>query len=220
MIRHLTAADARRVAWKNGRGFTDELALWPEGAAFERGDYDWRIARAAVDEPGPFSAFPGFDRVLVVTSGAGLRLQHGRSAPRVRVLPLSPQRFSGDWSTSATLIDGPVTDLNILVRRGLVHAVVTLLRPGARSLHVLELPGPGHTFVHVISGAIDARVTGSGGSLLLAAGESLWVGGAPAARDGEAPVHDEPTVPQLELGGSRASGVALLVRLLADDSSG
>src|SRR5258708_2763617 len=59
-IRQLTPADARRVPWKNGRGVTDELALWPPGASFERGDFDWRIACAGVDAAGPFSAFPGF----------------------------------------------------------------------------------------------------------------------------------------------------------------
>src|SRR5687767_10413887 len=36
---HLHPADARLVPWKNGRGVTRELALWPEGASLERGDF-------------------------------------------------------------------------------------------------------------------------------------------------------------------------------------
>ncbi|MBM3986021.1 MAG: hypothetical protein FJ296_10095, partial [Planctomycetes bacterium] len=76
-LRVLRAADARRVPWRNGRGVTEELALAPPGASFERGDFDWRVARATVAQAGPFSAFPGFERVLVVVQGAGLRLEHG-----------------------------------------------------------------------------------------------------------------------------------------------
>ena len=74
---HLTAADVRRVPWKNGRGVTEELLVLPDSATFARGDFDVRISKATVSEPGPFSSFPGFDRVLVVTAGAGLRLAHG-----------------------------------------------------------------------------------------------------------------------------------------------
>ncbi len=214
-IRHLKPADARRVPWKNGRGFTEELALWPPGAGFERGDFDWRIARAVVDEAGPFSAFPGFDRVLVVAAGAGLRLEHGGRAPRARVTQLQPYRFSGDWPTSAALLDGPVEDVNVLTRRGSADADVTLLRPGPRSLHVRELAGSGHFFVHVLAGAIEARVTVMAptsrerrtGAHRLAARESLWIGGIAEAQSGIAPL-------QLELGGS-SEGVVLLASLTA-----
>jgi len=214
MIRHLTAADARRVAWKNGRGVTEELALWPAGAALQRGDFDWRISCAAVDEAGPFSGFPGFDRVLVVTSGAGLRLQHGTRTPIVRVRPLVPHRFSGDWPTTATLLGGPVNDFNVLTRRGIVQAELTVLRPGPRSLHVRELPDSGHTYMHVLCGAVVVRLTGTvpeawagdAGQRTLAARESLWIG--PAQCVGAVP----PPL-QLEVGGSKDEGVVLLVRL-------
>ncbi len=76
-----TPADSRRVPWRNGRGVTEEIAIWPGGASFENGDFDGRISKAGVTEPGPFSEFLGFDRVLVVTSGAGLT---SRTATRRR----------------------------------------------------------------------------------------------------------------------------------------
>jgi environmental stress-induced protein Ves len=100
-LRHLTAADVRRVPWKNGRGVTEELALWPPGASFERGDFDWRVARAGVDAAGPFSEFPGFDRLLVVTEGEGLLLRHGVAAA-VRVARLAPHRPSCSQVRSPT----------------------------------------------------------------------------------------------------------------------
>lgn len=94
---HLRPGDARRVPWKNGRGVTEELAVWPPEASFERGDFDARISLSSVQEPGPFSPFPGFDRVLLVTKGGGLRLSHGADAPPADVPPCArtPSRASG-----------------------------------------------------------------------------------------------------------------------------
>jgi environmental stress-induced protein Ves len=174
-FRHLTPSDARRQPWKNGRGVTEELALWPPGATFERGDLDWRIACAAVDEPGPFSAFPGFERVLVITRGAGLRLEHGPAAAPARVLPLQPYRFSGDWTTDASLIDGPVSDFNVLARRGVVRAEVRVLRAESRVLR--ERVGAAHTFAHLIDGDVRLRLDAAPG-IALAPRESVWLRGA------------------------------------------
>lgn len=129
---HLRERDSRRVAWKNGRGVTDELALWPADASFERGDFDWRVARAAIDAAGPFSSFPGFERVLVATAGDGLVLEHGNAAARARVRRLEPYRFSGDWETAAALTSGRVEDLNVLARRGRCAVEVEALRLGRR----------------------------------------------------------------------------------------
>lgn len=169
-LRRLTAADARRVRWKNGRGVTEELALWPPGASFERGDFDWRIARAGVSEAGPFSEFPGFERTLVVVEGEGLLLRHGAASP-VSVRPLQPHVFSGDGITQAELFGGPVTDVNLLARRACVRSRVSVLR--VSSAHEEELLRS-HAFVHVLEGALAARA-GDAEAHQLAARESLWV---------------------------------------------
>jgi uncharacterized protein len=174
-IVHLTAAHARRLPWRNGRGFTDELALGPAGATFERGDFDWRLARATVVDDGPFSAFPGFDRVLVITSGAGLILTHGDFAPRCEVRPWQPCAFSGDWPTEATRLAGPVTDLNLLARRGAVRAEVRLLGPGKHDVH--GAVGSGQLLLHAAAGRTQARLQGETAARELAAGESLLVSG-------------------------------------------
>ena len=193
-LRHLKPQDARRVPWKNGRGVTEELALWPPGASFERGDFDWRIARAGVAEDGSFSEFPGFERVLVVCSGEGLLLRHGLAAP-VRVPRLQSHRFSGDDATTAELLAGAAIDVNVLARRGRVAAEVSVLRAGRLSLPASDAE---HSFVHVIEGDVAARVAGGSEPVTLSPRESLWILGE---------------APPIELQPAGSEHVLLLVRL-------
>ncbi len=195
---HLTAADVRRVPWKNGRGVTDELLVLPEGATFEKGDFDVRISKAVVPMAGPFSSFPGFDRVLVVTDGAGLSLTHGGAASAAVVRPLEPYAFSGDVLTEATLLGGPVSDFNVIVRRGRRRAEVRVVRPGRDA--VRETLGAGEAFVHALVGTLEARVGADAGPVRLAPGESLLVRDA---RRGEA----------IELVGDGAGAVGIFVGL-------
>jgi len=174
-VLQLTRADARVVPWKNGRGTTTELALWPSGAAFERADYDWRLSAARVDEAGPFSPFPGCERILTVTSGAGLLLEHGADAPRARLRRLDPYRFSGDWHTSAALVGGPVVDFNVILRRDRARAEVSALTLGTRrAREALRSP---QVFLHACAGTLVARLTGEEEPFELAPGDSLWARG-------------------------------------------
>lgn len=175
-VLHLAAAQARLVPWKNGRGVTRELALWPSGASLARLDFDWRISCAPVDEPGPFSLVPGFERILVVTQGAGCALVHGADAPRAHLRRLEPYRFRGDWSTAAELPYGPVADFNVMFAPGRVRASVEPVALGAR--RVRESLAPGQAFLHVLAGELAARVTGEEEPCALASGDSLWIRGA------------------------------------------
>ncbi len=190
--------DARIVPWKNGRGTTTELALWPAGASFERGDYDWRLSAAAVVADGPFSSFPGYERILTVTGGAGLVLEHGAHAPRARLRRLEPHRFSGDWETRAALVAGPVTDFNVILRRERVRAEVSALALGARRTR--ELLRTPQAFVHVLAGVYSARVTGEEEPFELARGASLWLRGLSGGEE-------------LELAGRAPAGELLIVAL-------
>jgi environmental stress-induced protein Ves len=197
-VLHLTPADVRRRPWKNGRGATDELALWPLDASFERGTFDWRVSRARIEQPGPFSSFPGFERVLVVTAGAGLVLEHGAHAPRARLRTLEPYRFRGDWPTTAELPAGPVDDFGVLARLGAVEPAVEVLRLGRRrAREVLER---GHALAHLLLGAVTARVTGEDEAFDLESGDSLWMR---ELRGGE----------EIDLQGGAEGSVVLLVRL-------
>ena len=120
--RIVRAADARRTPWKNGGGETVEIAVHPPGAGFDA--FDWRVSTARVAADGPFSAFPGVDRTLTVLTGAGLELTVGEGPPVRLTAASAPFAFPADAPCMGRLVGGPVTDLNVMTRRGRFgHAV-------------------------------------------------------------------------------------------------
>jgi environmental stress-induced protein Ves len=123
--RVLRFADCRVMPWKNGGGATTELLVSPPGA--DLATFDWRVSMADVGADGPFSAFPGIDRTLAIVAGAGLRLAVGDRPPVVCRKDTTPFAFEADVATAATLLDGPVTDLNVMSRRGRVEHGVRVL---------------------------------------------------------------------------------------------
>ncbi|NBS41943.1 hypothetical protein EBS80_04795 [bacterium] len=56
--------------------FTDEIAIYPEGASLAKGDFKWRLSSARIESASSFSMFPMHDRVLVVLKGHGIRMAH------------------------------------------------------------------------------------------------------------------------------------------------
>lgn len=103
------------MPWKNGGGVTREIAVHPPGAAMD--DFAWRISLADVAADGPFSAFPGVDRILTVIEGGGLLLDLAGKVVRLDG-DAPPLAFAGETPVSATLGEGPIRDLNLMVRRG------------------------------------------------------------------------------------------------------
>jgi len=119
----LPASQRAAQPWKNGGGVTREVAAFPPGAGMDA--FDWRVSIADVASDGPFSLFPEIDRTLTILTGDGIALDlDGLTS---RLLPGRPFAFPGDKPASATLLGGPVTDLNVMSRRGrIVHAVTAL----------------------------------------------------------------------------------------------
>ncbi|HWW27823.1 MAG TPA: HutD family protein, partial [Caulobacter sp.] len=78
--------------------------------------FDWRVSLADVAADGPFSAFPGVDRVLTMIAGDGLVLEI--DGQPVRLEPGAPLVFPGEAAVMARLTAGPIRDLNVMVRRG------------------------------------------------------------------------------------------------------
>jgi environmental stress-induced protein Ves len=127
---------SRRAAqpWKNGAGITREIAAFPPGSGLET--FGWRVSIADVDADGPFSIFPGIDRTLIILSGEGIALDVAGRSSRLRPGE-APYSFPGDQPARSALLGGPVTDLNIMSRRGeIAHEVTAISRP--RSLQVEE----------------------------------------------------------------------------------
>lgn len=129
-IQHLRSADYARTPWKNGLGFTDQIAIHPPKADLRRGDFIWRLSSARIERASPFSPFPQHDRVLVILSGAGVRLTHtfeeGADPEVVELGPLEPYEFPGDVPTHCELRDGPVVDLSVFFAKGLDAQVEAL----------------------------------------------------------------------------------------------
>ncbi|MEQ1943105.1 HutD family protein [Mesorhizobium sp. VNQ89] len=115
-MRILRAGQYTRMPWKNGGGETVEIAVHPAGASIE--DFGWRVSMATVASDGPFSLFPGIDRTLSVLEGEGMVLTIGDSAPITLTAASAPLSFPADIPTSAQLVGGPITDLNVMTRRG------------------------------------------------------------------------------------------------------
>jgi environmental stress-induced protein Ves len=195
---HIGPGGARSVPWRNGRGMTVEIAVGPAGTSFEAGDFDWRVSRAGVVDSGPFSCFPGYERVLVVVAGEGLRLDHGADGGSAWLRPFEPHRFSGDWSTWAEPTAGPIDDVGVIARRDRVHVEVEVLRLGSRRARV-ELAASEEGLLHVFGGRLEVRVAGEEEPVGLDPRESLQF---------HAGVGHE-----VELVGRTADAGALLVRL-------
>jgi uncharacterized protein len=100
--------------WRNGGGITREIAAWPPGATL--GDFDWRVSMAEVRDAGPFSRFPGVDRVLTVVRGTLALSIEGRP-PVMLTAEALPFGFAGDDACIGAPVGGPVLDLNVMARR-------------------------------------------------------------------------------------------------------
>ena len=102
------------MPWKNGAGTTVEIAVVPEHAGID--DFEWRVSRASVVADGDFSHFAGIDRSLALLQGSGLRLRQPGAITQVDVKN-NIAIFPGDVAVHATLIDGAISDFNVMSRR-------------------------------------------------------------------------------------------------------
>ena len=104
----------RRMPWRNGRGFTLEIAREPA----KGDDFAWRLSLADIDRDGDFSAYPGYRRALVLVAGSALRLRY-RGNGNCRLDPAKRgTRFEGAWETHCAIPEGRCTDLSLIVRGG------------------------------------------------------------------------------------------------------
>ena len=188
MMKRLGPADYRDMPWKNGGGTTRELWKWPHPSEPSR--FLARLSIASVASSGPFSVFPGIDRILVLLEGEGLALKRA-GAPRV-VLDQRGQSFAfpGEAEFDCELLGGPVRDFNLMVDRTALEGALEVVRLEAGASRRLE--GEGCVLLHGLEGhtlVSDAP---------LAAEETLWWEQAPRS---------------LELRGDAGPSVLVAVRL-------
>lgn len=165
--------------WKNGGGTTREIAADPPGAGFD--SFGWRLSVAEVERDGPFSAFPGIDRTIVLLRGAGMRLRDlGRGDEHALTTAGVPHAFAGEASIEAKLVDGATSDFNVMTRRGRWSATVERWQSRARveaADALLLLAGAG-------SWEVAAHGVLEPGAMLLWRGPIASVTAAPAGTPG------------------------------------
>ncbi len=117
-MRIVRMQDCPGVPWKNGQGTTREILRHPEGSVA----FDWRLSVADVVQSGPFSEFPGYQRVITLLEGDGfvLRFADGREHPLTA--PHVPYPFDGGAALSCMLPGGSSKDLNLMLRRDAARA--------------------------------------------------------------------------------------------------
>lgn len=162
--RYLPRAGYTLMPWRNGAGVTQEIAREPaHGEAFA-----WRLSLATIGASGPFSSYPGYERVVALVDGRGIRLIIKGAAAQVLAARGEHAVFDGGAATDCELLDGACTDLSLMVREpGRINAV-TRYRIGGE----LAMPAAGDTLqaLFVLHGAIECRLRGPAAP-----------GGAPAA---------------------------------------
>lgn len=153
--------DCPERSWKNGLGSTREIAVHP--ARSNSSNFLWRVSIAAVDSAGPFSSFPGVDRYIALLSGHGFSMAFGDGNAHALTTLFAPFAFSGDADVSAELVDGPTSDLNLMVRRARVRCALSVWRDA----QTLQLDA-NVVLLYCAAGQIDVNAAS------LAAGDS-WV---------------------------------------------
>jgi len=159
------------MPWRNGGGVTREIACYPARADIQ--SFEWRMSIAEVVRDGPFSDFSGIDRVITLLSGKGLRLvsRQGDRGSMNHLLdePFQPFDFSGDLPITAELLDGPCQDFNVMTRRGVCAAQVSVCR-GSDQLG----PAPAGLLMSLLG-------TWHLNTEVLAPGQGLWWADRPAS---------------------------------------
>jgi len=163
-------SEHRAMPWANGKGTSYEIASDRDN----EDRWSWRVAIAPVVVDGEFSSLPGVDRELVVIEGNGMVLEvDGES---VECLPGQVVRFSGDSTTFARLVDGPVVDLGLMTVRGSVAGSMSIVADvgdnlGSRVVVALsekvEIGVEG--FSHVLD-RLDAVIQKDGSAMCLISG--------------------------------------------------
>jgi uncharacterized protein len=162
----LRQSDYKIMPWKNGGGTTTEIAAYPADSGLGGKPFQWRVSIADVATDGPFSTFAGYDRHIMLLEGKGMQLEIAEADRIDLAVPYSPASFSGDWTVTGQLIDGPVRDFNLMVARQSARGSLVCQELSAP----LPLTADGSTrLIHCIDGeaSIGGHILGSGETAIL-----------------------------------------------------
>lgn len=162
-MERIPATSYQRVAWKNGGGVTDVIAVAPG----ERPE--WRISVARIELDGPFSDFSGYDRTIIPLSGDGVALAFATGVEHA-LRSFEPFAFAGEDAVEARLSNAPVSDLNVMTLREACTHRATTIGFGANGVPIDA--GDVAGFLYIASGTveIDGATAYAGDTIRLDAG--------------------------------------------------
>jgi len=121
MIQRFDLAGIPASPWKNGGGETREIVCRPAGSGSE--NFAWRVSVARINSDGPFSLFPGVDRVITLLEGKGISLKSpDGDIDHILDRPLIPFAFPGEAAIRAEMLGGESLDFNVMTRRSVCAA--------------------------------------------------------------------------------------------------
>ncbi|WP_342063496.1 HutD family protein [Acinetobacter pittii] len=130
MIELIRADQYTKMLWKNGAGFTLEIAR-----SLGEADFDWRISMADVTTSGPFSLFPNKQRIISVLDGQGMVL-HIDDLPATTLNQGDIFAFHGESQVQSELVDGAIRDLNLIYDPAKFHARFQWLNEAAEQAFI------------------------------------------------------------------------------------
>ena len=165
-------ANVPATPWKNGGGSTRELVCWPPATAAAGGmdSFGWRVSVATIAAPGPFSAFAGVDRQIMLLGGDGVQLTSS-GWQHTLAERWQPFAFSGDEAVDCTMLGGISTDFNLMLRRGVWEGALQVVRS--------EPPPTGAGLCMVLQGQWQTVQAGQAARVLTAGQGAWWLDAAP-----------------------------------------
>ena len=165
-------ANVPATPWKNGGGSTRELVCWPPATAAAGGmdSFGWRVSVATIAAPGPFSAFAGVDRQIMLLGGDGVQLTSS-GWQHTLAERWQPFAFSGDEAVDCTMLGGISTDFNLMLRRGVWEGALQVVRS--------EPPPTGAGLCMVLQGRWQTVQAGQAARVLTAGQGAWWLDAAP-----------------------------------------
>ncbi|MCU4433979.1 HutD family protein [Acinetobacter bereziniae] len=109
MIELLEIPHYKKMRWKNGEGYTLEIAR-SVGESLD--EFEWRISMADIKSAGSFSKFNGMQRFLTVLEGQGISLNIDSELKYLHTL--QSVSFSGESEVYCELFAGQIRDFNLI----------------------------------------------------------------------------------------------------------
>jgi environmental stress-induced protein Ves len=146
--RHFASEAYISMPWRNGAGVTREIAREP----VQGENFAWRLSLASLQVDGPFSSYTGYQRCVALVEGRGFRLHVAGAGIQTLGALGAHVLFAGAAQTSCELLDGPCTDLSLMVREpGTIDRVTRLVVSSEQTVE--DVPGKLQAFF-VLHGAI------------------------------------------------------------------